>query len=50
LKSLGTGIVKGFDFEKEKIQKLKEAEDNLIDYLDCYNDKLGQDEIFEVMN
>lgn len=36
--------------EKEKIRKLKESEENLIDYLECFNDKLSEDEIYEVIN
>jgi hypothetical protein len=36
--------------EKEKIKKLRESEENLIDYLGCFNDKLSEDEIYEVIN
>lgn len=36
--------------EKEKIRQLKESEENLMNYLECFNDRLSEDEIYEVIN
>jgi hypothetical protein len=41
--------VKGFDFQKDRLRKIEEGEEHLMDYLATYEGKLTGDEISEVI-